>query len=131
MKARNFFSSLFFAAASLAASADSLQFSVASVAVTEGTATVVLNVTRLSPTVTVRINDNDKGFQFANATYSVGEADGNVVLSVQRIGATTITGSATWSTSNGTAIAGQDFGTLGNATQRSGTLTWAIGDAAN
>jgi len=211
MKARTFLSSLLFAAASMAASADSLQFSVASVAVTEGTATVMLGVTRVSPaigvsagvtwttvdgtahagtdfgpvgdatpltgtlngasgagksqmitipitndtliqgartftvqlsdpsgagvtigtipTVTVRINDNDKGFAFASPTYTVGEAADNVVLSVQRIGPTTTTASATWSTANGTATAGQDFGTLNNATQRSGTFSWAIGDA--
>ena len=212
MKARTFLTSLFFAAASMAAHADSLQFSVATSAVTEGTASIVLYVTRVSPavgvsagvtwttvdgtaragtdfgpvgdatpltgtlnwasgvgksqmitipitndtliqgartftvqlsnpsgagvtigtvpTATVRINDNDKGFAFASAAYEVQESVANVVLSVQRIGPVTTAASATWSTANGSATAGQDFGTLNNPAQRTGTLTWAIGDAA-
>jgi hypothetical protein len=78
----------------------------------------------------VRINDNDKGFAFSQANYAVDEQAGNVILSVQRIGPATTTASAAWNTANGTAIAGQDFGTQNSALQRSGTLSWGIGDAA-
>jgi hypothetical protein len=62
---------------------------------------------------------------------TVGASEGaNVTLAVTRTGNTVGNASVTWRSANGTAIAGTDFGTLGNATAPSGTLTWAAGDAA-
>jgi len=83
-----------------------------------------------NPTSTVTINDNDAGVVFAQATYTVVENAGNVTLTVNRIGPSTAAASVTWTTANGTAIAGQDFGTSGNAAQRTGTLSWLAGNAA-
>jgi hypothetical protein len=80
-------------------------------------------------TVSVTLNDNDGGFVFASPTYNVAENAGNVVLSVMRIGPATMAGSVGWTTVNGTALAGSDFGTSASGAQRSGTLTWAAGDA--
>jgi hypothetical protein len=83
-------------------------------------------------TLTVTINDDDKGVTFAAANYNVQEMiNPSVVLTVQRIGPATTTASATWTTVNGTAISGTDFGVLANAAPRTGTITWAMGDAAN
>ena len=80
-------------------------------------------------TVSVRINDNDKGLGFAQPSYVFKENAGAAVLKVNRVGPATTAASATWTTANGTATAGQDFGTLNNPAQRSGTLTWMAGDS--
>jgi hypothetical protein len=83
-------------------------------------------------TITVTINDDDKGIQFAQAGYTVMERiNPNVVLSVARIGPTSAAASATWATVNGNAISGTDFGVTGSAAPRTGTLSWAANDAAN
>jgi Zn-dependent metalloprotease len=103
--------------------------------IVEGAKTFTVNLSNPSgatlgaaATATVTVNDNDSGLAFAAAGYSIAENGGNVVLKVNRIGPVTAAASVQWTTSNGTAIAGQDFGSLGVATQRSGTLTWAAGD---
>ena len=85
----------------------------------------------LNPTVTVRINDNEKGFAFAQDAYEVNEdvPTRSVTLTVNRIGPATTAATATWTTANGTATAGQDFGTLNSPAQRTGTLSWLAGDA--
>src|SRR5690349_9162776 len=90
MNGRNLFCSLLLAAASLAANADSLTFNTSAVAVTEGTASVMISVTRVSPAVGV----------------SAG---------------------VTWTTVDGTARAGTDFGPPGDATPLTGTFTWPSG----
>jgi hypothetical protein len=82
------------------------------------------------PTVTVTLTDNDSGVAFSQPTYTVAENGVNAMLTVQRIGPATAAASVHWTTANGTATAGQDFGTLGSSAQRSGTLSWAAGDAA-
>jgi len=81
------------------------------------------------PTVNVTLNDNDVGFLFSAPTYTVVENAGNATLTVMRVGAATMAGTVGWTTANGTALAGSDFGTSGSGTQRSGTLSWAAGDA--
>lgn len=82
--------------------------------------------------ITVSITDNDKGLAFAPATYEVTEGtNSSVIISVQRIGSPAGAASATWTTVNGTAIAGQRFGTAGNSAQRSGTLSWPSNNATN
>ena len=78
---------------------------------------------------TITINDNDSAIRFTNAAVTVGEAGPNVTLQVERTGATTLSQAVTWRTANGSALAGQDFGTLGSTLQPSGTITFAPGDA--
>ena len=81
------------------------------------------------PTVTVTLNDNDSGVVFSIANYTVLENAGNVTLTVNRIGPATMAASVMWTTANGSATAGQDFGTLGSAVQRTGVLSWLAGNA--
>jgi hypothetical protein len=81
------------------------------------------------PTITVTLTDNDAGLAFSQPTYTVAENGVNAMLTVQRIGPATAAATVHWATANGTATAGQDFGTLGSAAQRSGTLVWGAGDA--
>ena len=82
--------------------------------------------------VTVTLNDNDSGVVFNPTTYSVTEGTNlSVILTVQRIGPHSLAASATWATVNGSATTGQDFGTLGSSVQRTGTVSWIAGDAAN
>ncbi len=83
-----------------------------------------------TPTVTVTITDDEASLNFSSATYSVNEAGPNATITVTRAGAAAAAVSVTWTTGNGTAIAGQDFGTSGSATQRTGTLSWLAGDTA-
>lgn len=66
---------------------------------------------------------------FAQAAYSLAESGPNINVQVTRTGPTSGALGVTWTTANGTAIAGSDFGTNGVATQRTGTLSWAAGDA--
>jgi len=68
--------------------------------------------------------------QFSAPTYTVGESGPNITLSVTRTGGSAGAISVPWSTTNGTALAGTDFGTAGNVAQKSGTLSWAAGDVA-
>jgi hypothetical protein len=80
--------------------------------------------------VTVTLNDNDGGVALASSAYSVNEAGGSVTLQVRRSGATSGAASVRWTTANGTAAAGQDFGDTRTATQLSGVLSWLAGDAS-
>ena len=79
--------------------------------------------------VQVTITDDEKGVAFASATHEVTEGTASIVLSVNRIGPTTQALAVPWSTANGSALAGTQFGTSGSTAQRSGTLSWAAGDA--
>lgn len=77
--------------------------------------------TRTSTTVT--ITDNDvPSFRFGSASYSVTEGTSSVVIPVSR-NSTSGAASVSYSTSSGSAVAGQDF------TARSGTLTFKAGVA--
>jgi hypothetical protein len=80
--------------------------------------------------VAVTLLDNDPGIAFANSNYNTTEGVGSVTLQVVRTGNTTGAASVKWTTANGQAIAGQDFGARGSAAQRSGTLSWAARDAS-
>ena len=80
-----------------------------------------------TPTATVTITDDEASLNFSSATYTVNEAGPNITVTVNRSGASAGAVSVTWTTGNGSAVAGQDFGTSGNAAQRTGTLTWAAG----
>ncbi|QJR12850.1 hypothetical protein DSM104443_03944 [Usitatibacter rugosus] len=76
----------------------------------------------------VAIDDNETTITFGAPTYSVTEGGSTVLIPVNRLGGTQNQVSATWTTANGTAMAGADFGTSGNPAQRSGVLTWFVGD---
>lgn len=80
-------------------------------------------------TTTVTIQDDEKGVVMAAATYQVQESAANVVVMVNRVGDAAAALSVPWATSNGTAAAGTRFGVRGNTAQRTGTLTWPVGDA--
>ena len=73
---------------------------------------------------TVTIKDNgDKNLAFASATAQVNEGGGTVTLWVQRLGSASASASIRYATSNGTARSGSDY------VSKSGTLSWAAGDA--
>jgi hypothetical protein len=78
--------------------------------------------------VTVTLLDDDAGVGFAAPDYVVPEAAGSVILGVQRYGPASAAASVKWATTNGSAVAGEDFGGMGSPTQRSGTLSWMAGD---
>jgi len=76
-------------------------------------------------TAIVTIVDNPPGvIAFSNSSYTVTEA-GQVAVSVTRSGGSYGAVSVNYATSNGTAVAGQDY------TATSGALSWADGDAAS
>jgi hypothetical protein len=62
--------------------------------------------------------------QFGASAYSVGEAGGQATVTVTRAGGTSGAVGVSYATSNGTATAGADY------SARSGTLSWAAGDAS-
>src|SRR5205085_5840925 len=61
------------------------------------------------------------------ACNTVSEVCPAVNITVNRTAPFTLAGSVHWATSDGTAVAGSDFGTAGSAVQRSGTLSWLAG----
>ncbi len=76
--------------------------------------------------MTLSINDNDGlpgVLALAAASYSVSEAGGAVSVQVNRSGGATGAVSVAYTTANGSAQAGSDYGAVG------GTLVWANGDA--
>ena len=84
-------------------------------------------------TASVTINDNDAppvGVAFSSPTYSVSEAGTQVVLTVNRVGDARTTASVRWAATNGSALAGRDFGTPGSGTLPSGALSWRAGETA-
>ena len=91
----------------------------------------VSNATLGTAATTVTLNDNDRGFAFVDSEYSVTEGQPSITLTVRRLGPATTAVTVNWATANGTATAGADFGTAGNPAQRSGMLSWAVGDVMN
>jgi len=73
--------------------------------------------------VTITNDDFPGTVQFSSANYSVNEAGGSVTITVSRTGGLGIGTFASYSTSNGSAIAGSDY------TSTSGTLAFVGGDA--
>jgi endoglucanase len=61
---------------------------------------------------------------FPSSTYSVTQSAGSISIPVNRSGGTTGAVTVAYATSNGTAVAGQNY------TAKSGTLSWAAGDAS-
>ena len=91
----------------------------------------VVNATLGTATTTVTLNDNERGFAFLLPEYSVIENQPSVTLTVRRLGSASVAASVTWTTADGTATVGQDYGLKGSAMPRTGTLTWTAGDTAN
>jgi hypothetical protein len=91
----------------------------------------VSNATLGVSSTTVTLNDNERGFAFQAPEYTVTEGQPSVVLTVRRLGPATSMATVTWTTANGTATAGEDFGLLHSAVQRCGSLIWSIGDTTS
>jgi uncharacterized delta-60 repeat protein/uncharacterized repeat protein (TIGR01451 family) len=99
-------------------------------AIAEGNETVNLQLFNLiggpaflvAPTnATLTILDNDVAVRFSAAAYNVGENQTNAVITVTRIGAADTAFTVAYASSNGTAIAGQDYGAV------SGVLSFGVG----
>ena len=78
-------------------------------------------------TMSLSITDNDGlpgTISLSAASYTVSEAGGAIDVSVSRTGGTVGSVAISYSTGNGSAAAGSDYGAVG------GTLIWANGDAA-
>jgi parallel beta-helix repeat protein len=81
-------------------------------------------------TTTVTIADNDVALtrgklQFDSSTYSVNEGAGTVTITVNRVGGSDGAVTVKYATAAGTAASGSDF------TSKTGTLSWAAGDASS
>jgi len=81
-------------------------------------------------TITVTLNDDERGVRFDSATYFITEGE-STAIKVKRMGPTTAAMTATWATVNGSAVSGTDFGTAGVVAPRTGSLSWGIGDATD
>ncbi|HEY2992252.1 MAG TPA: Calx-beta domain-containing protein [Methylomirabilota bacterium] len=81
---------------------------------------------------TVTIVDDDQGgvISFDSATYQVNETAGTASILLRRTGGLGGPVSVTFTTSDGTAVAGTDYGTLGSAVPPSSTVTFAAGQTA-
>ena len=77
-------------------------------------------------TVIVTLTDDDNGVGFVQPAYSVPENGRVATLQVTR-GAGPA-GTVRWTTVNGTAVAGQDYGVKGSSTQMSGTVSWLLNE---
>jgi len=77
----------------------------------------------------IEIRDNDRGFSMLTPDYYVQEGLGTLQFSVYRYGPTTSSASVRWTVANGSAIAGQDFGTRNVATLPTGIAAFAIGES--
>lgn len=76
-------------------------------------------------TATVTIQDNDSRVEFESTTVSVNEGAGTVTAWVRRVGDPSGAASVAFATGNGTARAKNDY------LARTGTVSWAAGDAAS
>jgi hypothetical protein len=100
-------------------------------AIPEGTemfALVLTNATNGAiidnPVTTLSILDDETSFYFASPVYNIGETGGMATVTVNRSGPTNTDALVAWSTSDGTAVAGEDF--LG----ASGFVTFSPGQAS-
>jgi len=76
-------------------------------------------------TLTIQNDDFPGILQFSSPTYSFNEGAGNAVIMLTRNGGSSGSVGVTFSTSNGTAVAGSDYTTV------SQTVSWANGDTTN
>lgn len=78
-----------------------------------GKATVTISIT-MNPPITV----NGGVISLSSASYTTGETNGTVTISIGRVGSTNSAASVSYTTVNGSAVAGTDY------TATSGTKTW-------
>ena len=78
-------------------------------------------------TAILKIVDNDVSLAFSAPTYSVKESVATATITVELAGVNAAPVTVTWATSDGTALAGSDYGTAGNLTPPTGTLTFPAG----
>ena len=83
---------------------------------------------RSSAVLTIVDDEVGGTVQFAAALTTVTESVGMAQVLVSRTGSTAGGATVNFTTVNGTATAGADFGVIGNATQQSGTLTFLPGE---
>ncbi len=105
--------------------------------VAEGVETVNLTLSNPGPNVTtklgarttavLRIVDNELSLGFSAAAYSVRENVGAATITVELIGVNVTPVTVAWATSDGTALAGSDYGTRGSPAPPAGVLTFAAG----
>ena len=74
------------------------------------------------------VDDDERSVAFMYSGQSVPEAGATLTFYVSRFGPIASAASVWWSTANGSARAGQDFGIQGSDAQRSGQVSWAAGD---
>jgi hypothetical protein len=74
--------------------------------------------------------DDELALAFKAASYSGRETGGTATVAVELSGVNTTPVTVTWSTSDGTALAGSDYGIRDSLTPPSGTLTFAPGGTA-
>src|SRR6185503_19639026 len=79
---------------------------------------------------TISIIDEDSSIAMANTTQVATEGSASVTLQVKRTGSPILPATVMWSTENATALAGTDFGVLGDPTVVNGVLNWAAGDGS-
>lgn len=114
----------------------SFSTSIADDAVFEGSETITVTLsgangaslgTPASATITIIDNDSPPPgtLQLSPASYTVSENVVSVTVTVSRANGSAGTASVNYATGNGTATAGSDY------TAASGTLNWAVGDAAD
>ncbi|HUQ27868.1 MAG TPA: Calx-beta domain-containing protein, partial [Usitatibacter sp.] len=78
---------------------------------------------------TITVLDDDDTLAFTSATVAANEGTGSVTLRVRRTGGAAGPASVSWTTVNGTASAGVDFGIAGQLAPEGGVLQWAHSDA--
>jgi hypothetical protein len=78
-------------------------------------------------TASLSILDDEPSLAFSAASYSVREAGGMATVTVELTGVSTAPLTVSWTTSDGTATAGTDYGTAGSVTPPSGVLTFPPG----
>ncbi|MGD9563412.1 MAG: Calx-beta domain-containing protein [Pyrinomonadaceae bacterium] len=92
--------------------------------IADGSATVTLVNDDSTPTPTPTPTPGSGSVQFSSTAYSVNESVLAATITVTRTGSGSGAVSVNYATSNGTAVAGEDY------TGTFGTLTWANGDLA-
>jgi hypothetical protein len=81
-------------------------------------------------TATLRITDTDLAVAFRTANYSVKENAGVATITLELTGVNVTPVTVNWSTSNGTATAGSDYGTSGSGVPPAGVVTFPPGGTA-
>jgi hypothetical protein len=83
----------------------------------------------VAPTCEDLIPANGVGLiRFNRIAYDVSEDGGTVTLVAERVGGSSGAASVTWTSADGTAVSGTEFGVGGTATDVTGSLSWLDGE---